>query len=201
MKINYHLVWILSLLLIACSDRPYLPALGNDAVIVAFGDSLTRGYGAKESDSYPAVLEKLTGRTVINAGITGEESLQGLLRLPEVLENYQPDLLILCHGGNDILRKRDLQTMANNLREMILMANRKKIPVIMLAIPKPGILLSALPVYREIADSMEVLFIEDLISDVLGDGKMKSDAVHPNKEGYRKIAEGIYTILQESGAI
>lgn len=201
MKIGSWIIWLIASILIACSDRPQLPALGNDAVIVAFGDSLTHGYGAKDSDSYPAVLEKLSGRTVINAGVTGEESLQGLVRLPEVLENYQPDLLILCHGGNDILRKRDLQMMANNLREMIRLANQQKIPVIMLGIPKPGLLLSSLPVYKEIADSTGVLFIDDLIPEVLSDRKLKSDAVHPNEEGYHKIAQEIYKILQEAGAI
>lgn len=201
MKINYRKLWFIYLFLIACSDKPQLPALGNDAVIVAFGDSLTYGYGAKIADSYPAVLEKLTKRTVINAGVTGEETLQGLMRLPGILEKYQPDLLILCHGGNDILRKRDLKMMGNNLREMINLASKQQIPVIMLGIPKPGILLSSLPVYREIADSTGVLLNEDLIPDILGNRNLKSDTVHPNKEGYREIAKGIYTILQDAGAI
>lgn len=201
MRIILYIIWCISIFLAACTDRQQLPVLSNDAVIVAFGDSLTHGYGVSNSDSYPAVLEKLTGRTVINAGVDGEESNQGLTRLPAVLDDYRPDLLILCHGGNDILRKKDMQAMENNLREMIQIAAQQKIPVIMLGVPKPGIFLSSLPVYREIADSTSVLLIDDLIPDVLGDNKLKSDTVHPNKEGYRKIAEIIYETLKDSGAI
>ena len=91
--------------------------------------------------------------------------------------------------------------MAKNLRKMIQIAVQDKIPVILLGVPKPGIFLSSLPIYREIADSTSVLYIDDLIPDVLGDKKLKSDVVHPNKEGYRKIAEAIYIILKDSGAI
>jgi acyl-CoA thioesterase I len=196
-----HPVWLIILFLVACDDKPQLPPLSDDGVILAFGDSITHGYGVKNSESYPAILEKLTGRTVINAGVTGEESVQGLERLPEELENYQPDLMILCHGGNDILRKRDIQIMEANIREMIKLAKERNISVILLGVPKPGIFLSSLPVYREIAETTGVFFIEKLLPEVLGDKKLKSDTVHPNKEGYRKIAEKIYSFLLDSGAV
>ena len=202
MKINLLLSTLLFVLLSACADDvPDLSRLPGDAVILAFGDSLTHGNGAKESESYPTVLQELTGRTVINAGISGEESGPGLRRLPGVLEQYKPQLLILCHGGNDLLRKKDIHKMEANIRNMIQLAKDKNIPVIMLGVPKPGLFLSSFEVYKKIADTTEIIFIEDLIPEVLGDNGLKSDTVHPNKDGYRVMAETISLILKESGAI
>lgn len=95
--------------LTACSSQPKLSFLANDAVIVAFGNSLTFGTGAEPKENYPAVLEKMIGRRVVNAGVPGEVTGDGLLRLPEVLEREKPALLLLCHGGNDQLRRLNQQ--------------------------------------------------------------------------------------------
>jgi lysophospholipase L1-like esterase len=201
MKLLHCTLLTVSLFIAACGEKPQLPALAQDAIILAFGDSLTHGTGAKPDESYPAILQTLSGRKVINAGIPGEESEQGLQRLPEMLEKHRPALLILCHGGNDILRKRDMKKMESNLRQMISMSQDRNIPVIMMAVPQFGIFLSPAPLYEEIAGSAGVVFIMDLIPDVLKDNTLKSDAVHPNRDGYRKIAETIHALLQEAGAI
>ncbi len=202
MKIKLILLITILISLIACgSDAPQLSRLSNDAVILAFGDSLTEGVGAKDIESYPAVLEELSGRKVINEGISGEESEPGLKRLPAALEEYQPSLLILCHGGNDMLNKRSMSVMESNVRQMIQMAQDKNIPVVLLGVPKPGLFLSSYEVYEKIADSTDVIFIEDVIPEVLADKSLKSDAVHPNKAGYRVMAETIYSALKEVGAI
>lgn len=199
MKFTYPII-LACLFITACSEKPQLPLLSHDAVILAFGDSLTHGTGARMDESYPAVLEKLSGHKVINAGIPGEESEQGLQRLPGLLEKHQPALLILCHGGNDILRKKDLKKMESNLREMIRRAQAQNIPVVMLGMPQFGIFLSPAPVYQEIANSTGVVFIKDLISDLLKDNSLKSDTVHLNRDGYRKMAETIHAVLLEAGA-
>jgi acyl-CoA thioesterase I len=202
MKRSFPLLICTFLLLIACSDKtPQISRLSTNDVILAFGDSLTHGNGAKENESYPAILESLSGRKVINAGVSGEESKPGLERLPSALAEYQPKLLILCHGGNDMLRKKDVGKMEANIRQMIQLAKDKNIPVVLLGVPKPGLFLSSFDVYKKIADSTDVIFIEKLIPEVLGDKSLKSDTVHPNKEGYRVMAESIYSVLQESGAI
>ena len=193
----FYLVFLLG----ACSDEVALPKLDADAVILAYGDSLTQGKGAKAEQSYPAVLSRLSNREVINAGISGEESGAGLKRLPAVLAEHQPDLLILCHGGNDFLRKRDEARMEANIREMISQAKSRNIPVVLLGVPKPGLFLSSAEVYQKIAESTEVVFIEDLVADVLSDKSLKSDTVHPNSDGYGVIADAIYSVLKERGAL
>ena len=191
------------LFLYACggNDNDQLSRLESDSIILAFGDSLTHGTGAKQNESYPAILEQLTGRKVINAGIPGEISEKGLMRLPELLEKHHPDLLILCHGGNDILRKQDVKKMGSNIEVMIKLAQSQNIPVILLGVPQFGIFLSPAEIYSEIADKTGVIYIGDLVSDILGDNSLKSDTVHPNKDGYRKMAEQIYIVMQKAGAI
>lgn len=203
MKIKYLFSGIIFLLLSACGGdaTPTLSMLSDDAVILAFGDSLTHGNGANKDESYPAILQSLSGRSVINAGISGEESGPGLSRLPTALEKHEPSLLILCHGGNDLLNKRDKNQMESNIRAMIQLAKDKSIPVVMLGVPKPGLFLSSFELYKTIADSTDIIFLENLIPEVLGDKSLKSDTVHPNKEGYRMMAETIYASLQEAGAL
>ena len=118
---------LLSLLLGACSEAQKLDPLPQDAVILAFGDSLTAGKGASRTNSYPGFLARKINRKVINAGINGEISSTGLKRLPALLDKHQPDMLILCHGGNDVIRKLDMNTLKANLKEMIEMAQARNI--------------------------------------------------------------------------
>ncbi len=194
-------LWLL-IFLTACGDpTPQLERLPDDAVILAFGDSLTYGTGANKEESYPSVLENTINRKIINAGVPGELSMQGLKRLPKLLEKYQPGLMILCHGGNDILRKENLAEAETNIRQMIALAKNKNIPVILLGVPKPGLFLSSAKLYANIAESTNVIFMPNLIADVLSDASMKSDSVHPNKAGYREMAFTIANTLQDAGAL
>ena len=205
-RINFgkhsFLLSIVILIASGCGEKnSSLSPLSSSSVILAYGDSLTYGYNVKRSESYPAKLEVLTGISVINSGVSGEVSAQGLKRLPKVLDEHHPQLLILCHGGNDLLRKMDLEEMESNIRSMIQLSLDRDIPVILLGVPKPGIFLSSFDAYKKISKSMNIIFIDDLISDVLGDKSLKSDSIHPNKKGYNIMAEEIYSLLLDKGAI
>jgi acyl-CoA thioesterase-1 len=185
----------------ACSSGTKLPRLASDAVILAFGDSLTFGTGAEPSESYPAVLEKLISRKVINAGVPGEVTGEGLSRLPKVLDKERPALMILCHGGNDLLRRLNHQHAAHNLRAMIRLARERRVSVVLIAVPSPGGSLSPPPLYREIATELKIPLEEKILATVLADGSFKSDYIHPNAAGYRRMAESLVTLLKKSGAI
>lgn len=188
--------------LLACGGSgPRMDKLADDAVILAFGDSLTFGTGAAKEDSYPAQLERSIKRKVVNAGVPGETSAAGLERLGEVLEEVKPALLILCHGGNDFLRKMDDAKAASNVRAMIAMAREKDIAVVLLATPKPTLPPSVPPFYRQIAEEAGVAFEEGVVKSVLLDRDLKSDLVHPNAEGYRRIARALEKTLRRSGAV
>ena len=189
------------LLLAACGKTPQLAKLPNDAVILAFGDSLTFGTGATAGTSYPAVLEQLIGRRVVAAGVPGEITAEGLKRLSDVLEEEQPKLLILCHGGNDLLRKTGEAQAEANLRAMIALAKAKGIQVLMVAVPKPGLTFSAPAYYEKIAEELNLPIETDVLRSILSSSSLRSDQVHPNAAGYRKMAEAIAELLKSAKAI
>lgn len=192
---------LLLALLCGCDTPPPLPPLADDAVILAFGDSLTHGTGASQEQSYPAILAKLTGRTVINAGIPGEISADGLARLPGVLENTRPALLILCHGGNDLLRRIETAQTAANLQAMIELARQAGVAVILVAVPKPDLSIEPPPFYAELAKRYKIPCEEEILPEILAKGGLKSDYIHPNAQGYRRLAEALAKLLQRSGAL
>ena len=178
-----------------------LPQLPADAVVLAFGDSLTFGTGAQPEASYPAVLEQLIGRKVWSAGVPGEVSAAGLARLPSALDYYQPRLLILCHGGNDFLRKLGDAQAAENLRAMIRLAKAQGIDVVLIAVPKPGLLPSPPDFYAEIAKEFGLPHEDSALKTILRDNELKSDIAHPNAKGYAKLAQAVAALLKKSGAL
>jgi lysophospholipase L1-like esterase len=191
------LIWASS-----CSiGEPSLRPLAEEAVILAFGDSLTFGTGAGRDASYPSVLERITGRRVINAGRPGEESDAGAQRLPRLLEQHLPALVILCHGGNDILRRRDRGAFRANLARMIADSRAAGADVVLLGVPDFGLFLGAAEVYAEVARATGVVLENDVIADVLAERGLKADAVHPNGAGYRRIAEALAARLRREGAL
>ncbi|HEX7055319.1 MAG TPA: arylesterase [Burkholderiales bacterium] len=187
--------------LAACESGPKLAPLASNAVVLAFGDSLTYGTGAAESDSYPAQLERLIGRKVISAGVPGETSAQALARLPGELDEYAPRLLLLCTGGNDFLRRLGNAQAARNVRAMVELARSRGIDVLLLGTPEPSLVPSPPEFYAEIAEELDVPYEGEILSEVLRDSSLKSDPVHPNARGYRLIAERIAERLKQAGAI
>jgi lysophospholipase L1-like esterase len=194
---------VLVLLVCACNgQQKALNKLPNNAVILAFGDSLTHGTGASSKNDYPSVLAGLTHLEVINEGVPGEISTDGMKRLPALLDEYQPRLLILIHGGNDILRKIPEHDTASNLDSMIGEAKSRNIAVVMMGVPKPGLLfMESADIYQAIAQRNEVLIDLDTLPDILGDNELKSDLIHPNNAGYRQMATNIYNLLKDAGAL
>ena len=188
--------------LAACSsDIPKLPPLASDATILAFGDSITYGTGASSGESYPSVLAQLTGRTVVNAGVPGDTTTGGLARLPKTLEETNPDLVILCLGGNDFLRKHPHATTRNNLVYMIQMIRAENIPVVLVAVPEPALFSGSAPIYEKLAREMKLPLENGIVNKVLRDNELKSDPIHPNAAGYRRIAEALAELLKKAGAI
>ena len=189
------------LLLAACNKAPHLPLLAADATILAFGDSLTAGTGASEEESYPAMLSRLTGRKVVNAGVPGEVSASGVERLPELLERERPALLILCHGGNDLLARQSHRLITDNLRAMLRIAGERGVPVLLVAVPSPDLMLEPPGLYEELAGEFRTPLEHKALPHILGKGSLKSDHIHPNAAGYRLLAEAVADLLKKSGAL
>ena len=193
---------VLVLALAGCgADRPKLAHLSSDAVILAFGDSLTFGTGASDEESYPAQLESLIGRRVVRAGVPGEVTAQALARLPALLDEHRPKLLLLCIGGNDFLRRLGNRQAEENVRAMVQLARSRGVEVLLIGTPEPGFSVAPPPFFGAVAKDYGVPYEAAVMSEVLKDETLKSDPIHPNARGYRRIAERLAEQLRHTGAI
>lgn len=184
-----------------CGPSAKLPPLPGEAKVLAFGDSLTYGTGAGSGQSYPDLLGGMIGRDIVNAGIPGETSVEGLARLPELLDEYQPALLILCHGGNDFLRNLGEKGAEDNLRAMVKLARERGVDVVLIAVPSFGLTLSPPDLYERIAGEFALPIETGTLSRIIRDPGLKSDSVHPNAAGYKLLAEAVAERLKAAGAI
>jgi len=189
------------ILLTACSDDAKLQPLDSNATILAFGDSLTYGTGSSRNKAYPAILKNLIKRKVINAGVPGEISENGLRRLPKLLTSHHPDLIIICHGGNDILRKLDLTKTQKNIQQMIDLARNNNTQVVLIGVPAFSLFLSKVAIYQKLAQQNNVPIDNNSLADILKNNSLKSDYIHPNSKGYQQLAENLSLLLKSHGAI
>lgn len=186
----------------ACARHvPPIARLSPGSKILAFGDSLTYGTGVEPADSYPAVLEELSGHPVVNAGVPGEVSEEGLRRLPGILDAERPALLVLCHGGNDLIRQEPEDRLADNLGRMADLAAERGISVVLIGVPKPGIFPRTAAVYEAVARQKSLPLDDVTIPAIEAEPSLKSDPIHPNREGYRKMAQAVFDLLKRSGAL
>ena len=163
--------------------------------------TVTFGTGANEAESYPVVLSQLIARNVVRAGVPGEVSEGGLQRLQAVIDEHNPKLMIVCLGGNDMLRKVSETQTKNNLRTIIKTIQAQGIAVLLVGVPKPALVTSAAPFYGEIAKEFNIPYEGKIVTDVLYRPDEKSDPIHPNAKGYRRMAEGIAALLKKAGAV
>ena len=166
------------------------------SVILAFGDSITYGFGTEHDSSYPRQIERKTGLKVVNAGANGEESSAGLLRLPSYLKS-KPEYVILCHGANDIYNRRSAQTLKSNLHAMIQLIKKSGAKILLVGVPNFGLLSNDIHVlYDELAEECDLLFEGDLLRNILTSNLLKVDYIHPNKDGYEIMANTFIEMLK-----
>ncbi|WP_025324516.1 arylesterase [Deferrisoma camini] len=195
------LLGILAALWSCSRDEPRLSPLAPDDTVVALGDSLTAGTGAPAGESYPEVLGRLLGRPVLNAGRPGETTTEGLRRLSSVLEAHHPRLVILCEGGNDFLRGTPPKVVVANLRRMIQTVREFGAELVLVAVPRPGLLVPVPDLYEDLGEEFGIPVEAEVLREVLTAPALKSDPIHPNARGYRRIAEALASLLRRAGAV
>jgi acyl-CoA thioesterase-1 len=183
--------------------QPTGSELPRDGVVLALGDSITHGTGADPAAAYPAQLAALTGWRVVNGGVPGDTTAQALERLPALLSEHRPTLVIVSLGGNDFLRRIAAADTEAALRRVVTLAREAGAQVLLVGVPQPsigaaiGAGLSDHPLYERLADELALPLHAGGWSRVLGDDKLKSDQIHANAEGYRVFAEGLAATLRE----
>lgn len=199
-------VVVLCFVLTACGDKVQkYSALSYDAKVLAFGDSVTFGYGVDPKDSYPSVLARLTGWNVMNAGISGERADQAKHRIDGLLAEESPQLVIIGLGGNDFLQRRNAQDVKEDLRAIIQSVKSSGAIPVLIAVPalSPMAVVTGKPkdssIYAELAIEENINVISNVFSNVLADTSLKIDQIHPNPQGYQIFTQGIYDALKKMG--
>ena len=198
---------LLCLLLPGCEEPPRYRPLLEGATVLAFGDSVTHGTGAKAGEDYPSQLAGFTGWHVINAGIPGDLARDAGARLPALLQEHSPALVIVELGGNDFLRKRPAAQVKSELNAMLDMVVAADAIPVLVAVPRLSLLrastgtLKDAPLYAELAEERNIVLVEDVFADTLSDEALRSDPIHPNALGYRQLADSIATRLRSAGLL
>jgi len=199
-------LWLLAVVLLtACGKAEKQLALPDSSVVLALGDSLTAGAGVMPEQAWPDLLAQRTGWLVVNGGVNGNTSADALTRLPALLDEHEPLLVLVALGGNDMLRHQPEQETVANLGQILEQIKARGAKAVLLATPQPSLAgavlrnLSAPEFYRQVAESQQVPLIEDAIAEVLSDPLLKSDQIHPNAEGHARLAGKIHDALREIG--
>lgn len=190
----------------ACSQRaPAVAPLPADAMVLALGDSLTRGYGATMDTSWPARLAELTGWQVANEGVNGDTSAGALQRLDELLATTTYDAILVGIGGNDMLRGVSPQTTRDNLAEIVRKARAHTPYVAVIATPAPEALRATIGMlgdaafYAEVATAEKILLIPGVYAKVLSNASLRSDRIHANEQGYAAVGQELADVLKAAG--
>lgn len=193
-------------LLSACGKRtPQAQALPAGSTVLALGDSLTSGVGATPDAAYPTVLQALTGWQVVNGGVSGDTAAQALARLPGLLQDHQPRLVIVSIGGNDFLRQMSAGAARASIGEISRTAQAAGAQVLLVAVPQVSLLAAGTgslkdhPLYAELAGELKLPLHAEGWARVLSQPELRADTVHANAQGYRVFAEGLLPTLRRVG--
>jgi len=174
--------------------------------IVILGDSLSAGYGVQIESSWPSLLEKSITNNglnfqVVNAGISGDTTSGGLYRLPRLLSEHKPKIVILELGGNDGLRGMSLKKVVRkNLRAMIEMVQASDGIAVLVGVELPPnygemYTSSFKKIFVDLASEYNLVLINGSIKDMTERGLMQSDGIHPNQNGHKLIEQEVWLSL------
>ena len=177
-------------------DKKTAQPVPPGSTVLALGDSLTFGTGASAETSYPTVLAGLTGWNVVNAGVLGDTSAQALARLPALLAEHRPKLVIVSIGGNDFLRKlpeSDTRAHVHAICKQSLAAGAQ---VLLVAVPRATVAaalgqMTDHALYAEVAKDLKIPLQREAWGEVLAQPDLRADAVHANARGYAQFARSV----------
>ena len=170
--------------------------LGNSGqTVVAFGDSLSAGYGAGKDNSYPAVLGRMISRPVVNLGLSGDTAANAPARLPQVLQ-ANPYMVLIEFGGNDYMRSVPFEQTEQAIRQIVdEVQSAGAIAVLVDTGGYPG-MSRYTKLYKQIAKEKQALFVPGILDGIFGKSKYKADPIHPNAAGYEIVAQKVHKAIK-----
>ncbi|MFC2344799.1 arylesterase [Campylobacter sp.] len=195
---------LVALSIAACGSKGKERPLPAGSVVVALGDSITQGVGASEQSAWPALLARLSGWRVINAGVSGDTSAQALARLPALLQEYKPALVIVSIGGNDFLRRQPSSATRANITAILRTVKESGSRAVLIGVPKLTLgaalgIFSDHELYEELAKEHGVPLLSDAWGDVMKQSCLMSDQIHPNATGYAEFTTSLEKFLRKQG--
>jgi acyl-CoA thioesterase I len=183
-----------------------LPALASPTLLVV-GDSLSAGYGVTTDRRWVTLLtqrmlQRCPGSEVINASVSGDTSSGGVTRLPPLLQQHHPDLVIVELGGNDGLRGIGAKTMRQNLLRMVKLSQQSGAQVLLLGVRLPAnygpdFVNAFHQVYYDVAKAASVPLVPFFLEGVALDRSlMQGDGIHPNDDGQPRLLENVWRRLE-----
>jgi acyl-CoA thioesterase-1 len=174
----------------------------NEYVAIVLGDSLSAGYGVKIQESWPSILQNNLNSMgvnikIVNAGISGDTTSGGLYRLPKLLKEHKPKLVILELGGNDGLRGMSIKkVIKKNLDEMIRMSLDEGSKVALIGVELPPNYGARYTdnfknMYEDLATLYHLTLVQGSIKEMVSLNLMQADGIHPNVEGHLQIEEEV----------
>ena len=177
--------------------------LAMSGPVIMFGDSLVEGVGATAGNTLPEQLGKKLGVEILNYGVSGDTTRDGLARLDDALL-VKPRFVILVLGGNDFLKKNSLPTgrqareeTFQNLEKIVTAFQTQGAIVVVVGVRSGIIGGGADEEYEALAKKTGSVYVSDILSGVFGRSELMSDTIHPNDRGYQQIAERVAPILEK----
>lgn len=159
--------------------------------IIAFGDSLTAGYGATAGEDYPSRMAAILGRPILNAGVSGDTTDMALARIDADVLARDPRIVIVGLGGNDFLRGVPIEATEANLRSIIRKIEGGGAMVVLIGFRFPSLTANYETMYERVASDQRCLLVSGVLRGIWTDPSLKSDEIHPNARGYQLMAERI----------
>lgn len=194
MKKYFYLIFAL-ILFTACSKYEPKNYPNSNDDIIAFGDSLTYGYGAGRDESYPAYLSEMLGREVINLGVSGDTSAMGLARIDEI-KRYSPYMVLIEFSANDFFRKIPKEQTENNLKEIVRQVQSMGAIAVLVDTGGAYPMDPYTKIQKQISKEYNTLFVPGIMDGIYNKSKLKSDQIHPNAEGYKIVAERVKKVIK-----
>lgn len=198
-KINFLvLVFLYSCVLVlsGCAKKEIKNIDSKGTNIICFGDSLTLGYGTNPGEDYPSALARMVDIPVINAGIDGDTSVTALERLKADVLDKNPLLVVIEFGGNDFLRSIPLEETVKNIEEMVKKIQAAGSMAVIADISTGMIMGNYRKEFKLLSRKYNAIFLSHLLSGIFTNSSLKSDFIHPNTEGYKLIAQRIYSTIK-----
>jgi acyl-CoA thioesterase-1 len=162
---------------------------------IAYGDSLVVGYGDADGGGFVDDLSKDLNINIVNAGISGETSADGLSRTAKITKQ-NPDIVLLLFGGNDVLQKDPKEKTRENLARIITQLQENGAVVVLLGV-KGGLLGDPYKeMYENLAEERGTIYVPNVLDGIFGKQNLMHDQIHPNAQGYEIIAEKIKPYLK-----